>query len=102
MSGDTKQAARCEFAEELGPAPSIGPLRALGEIRQRGGKRVIAFCGEADFDTTSQVSNSFEIDWPYRTLPEVDRAAWFDLGTARSKILSAQTELLDRLEKGVP
>ena len=33
--------------------------------------------------------------------PEVDRAAWFDLDTARCKILSGQTELLDRLEKGL-
>jgi predicted NUDIX family NTP pyrophosphohydrolase len=69
----------------------------LGEIHQRGGKRVIAFCGEADFDTASLVSNSFEIEWPLESgriaaFPEVDRAAWFDLDTG-------QTELLDRLEK---
>jgi predicted NUDIX family NTP pyrophosphohydrolase len=106
-SENPEQTARREFGEELGPAASIGPLRALGEIRQRGGKRVIAFCGEADFDTTSLVSNSFEIEWPpssgrIAAFPEVDRAAWFDLDTARSKILSAQSELLDRLEKIVP
>jgi predicted NUDIX family NTP pyrophosphohydrolase len=35
-----------------------------GEIRQRGGKRVIAFCGEAYFDTASLSSNTFEIEWP--------------------------------------
>jgi predicted NUDIX family NTP pyrophosphohydrolase len=29
--------------------------------------------------------------------PEVDRAEWFDLETARQKILPAQAELLDRL-----
>ena len=39
--------ARREFAEELGPSASIGPLQALGEVRQRGGKRVIAVAGEA-------------------------------------------------------
>ncbi len=105
-SEDPEQAARREFAEELGPAASIGPLRALGEIRQRGGKRVIAFCGEADFDTASLVSNSFEIEWPPKSgriaaFPEVDRAAWFDLDAARSKMLSAQTELLDQLEKSL-
>ena len=77
------------------PAASIGPLQALGEVRQRGGKRVIAFCGEADFDTTSLVSNSFEIEWPpssgrIAAFPEVDRAAWFDLNTVRSKILSGR------------
>jgi predicted NUDIX family NTP pyrophosphohydrolase len=86
-----------EFAEEQGPAASIGPLRALVEIRQRG--------ANADFDTAS-VSNSFEIEWPPESgriaaFPEVDRAAWFDLDTARCKILSGQTELLDRLEKGL-
>jgi predicted NUDIX family NTP pyrophosphohydrolase len=41
------QVARREFAEELGPSASIGPLRPLGEIRQRGGKRVIAFAARA-------------------------------------------------------
>ena len=35
-SEDPEQAARREFAEELGAAASIGPLRALVEIRQRG------------------------------------------------------------------
>jgi hypothetical protein len=31
-------------------------------------------------------------------VPEVARAEWFDLETARSKILSGQIELIDRLE----
>src|SRR3954468_15129948 len=39
-SEDPEQAARREFAEELGAAAAIGSLRPLGEIRQRGGKRV--------------------------------------------------------------
>jgi predicted NUDIX family NTP pyrophosphohydrolase len=103
-SEDPEQAARREFSEELGPSASIGRLQALGEIRQRGGKRVIAFCAEADFDTASLSSNRFEIEWPPRsgalkTFPEVDRACWFDLEVARTKILSGQVELIDRLEK---
>jgi predicted NUDIX family NTP pyrophosphohydrolase len=103
-SEDPEQTARREFTEELGPAASIGSLQALGEIRQRGGKRVIAFCGEADFDTASLSSNAFEIEWPpnsgrLRSFPEIDRAAWFDLQIARLKILSGQIELIDRLEK---
>ena len=102
-SEDREQAARREFAEELGPTASIGPLRALGEVRQRGGKRVIAFAGEAEFDAAKLSSNTFEIEWPPKsgrtqTFPEVDRAAWLDLSTARTKILSGQIELLDRLE----
>jgi predicted NUDIX family NTP pyrophosphohydrolase len=53
---DPEQAARREFAEELGPGASIGPLQALGEVRQRGGKRVIAFAGEGHFDPAALTS----------------------------------------------
>src|SRR6202021_4176814 len=75
-SEDSEQTARREFAEELGPAASIGSLQALGEIRQRGGKRVIAFCGEVDFDTASLSSNTFEIEWP----PKSGRLSAFPAG----------------------
>ena len=97
-----EQVARREFAEELGPSATIGPLRPLGDIRQRGGKRVIAFAGEGHFDPAALISNTFEIEWPPRTgrrqsFPEVDRAEWFDIEFARTKMLSAQVELLDRL-----
>jgi predicted NUDIX family NTP pyrophosphohydrolase len=103
-SEDPEQAARREFSEELGPSAKIGLLQALGEVRQRGGKRVIAFCAEADFDTASLSSNNFEIEWPprsgsFQAFPEVDRACWFGLEAARSKMLSGQVELIDRLEK---
>jgi predicted NUDIX family NTP pyrophosphohydrolase len=33
----------------------------LGEIRQRGGKRVIAFYGKSEFDIAKLASNTFEI-----------------------------------------
>jgi predicted NUDIX family NTP pyrophosphohydrolase len=42
---DPVEVARREFQEELGTAAGQ-PLRALGEIRQRGGKRVIAFASK--------------------------------------------------------
>jgi predicted NUDIX family NTP pyrophosphohydrolase len=101
---DPEQAARREFAEELGSTASIGPLRPLGEIRQRGGKRVVAFYGEGEFDPATLVSNSFEVEWPPRSerlqaFPEIDRAEWFDLDTAKTKILSGQVELVERLVK---
>src|SRR3978361_1775270 len=66
-AGAPGQVARREFAEELGPSASIGPLRPLGEIRQRGGKRVIAFAGEGHFDPAALISNTFDIEWPPRT-----------------------------------
>jgi predicted NUDIX family NTP pyrophosphohydrolase len=66
---DPEQTARREFAEELGPRASICSLQPLAEVRQRGGKRVIVFCGETDFDATSLSSNTFELEWP----PKSDR-----------------------------
>jgi predicted NUDIX family NTP pyrophosphohydrolase len=44
------------------------------------------------------------IEWPPksgRLHPEIDRAEWFDMEAARSKILSGQIEFIDRLEKEV-
>jgi predicted NUDIX family NTP pyrophosphohydrolase len=99
---EPERVARREFAEELGPSASIGRLQALGEIRQRGGKRVIAFAGEGNFDPVALTSNPFEIEWLPRSgrrqnFPEIDRAEWFDIESARAKILLAQRDLLDRL-----
>ena len=93
--------ARREFAEEIGSA-AAGPLRPLGEIRQRGGKRVHAFAVEGDLDIRAVKSNSFEMEWPPKSgrlqaFPEIDRAAWFLLSVAREKILASQRPLLDRL-----
>ena len=94
-------AARREFTEETGVA-LIRPLEPLGEISQRGGKRVIAFAVEGDVDVQTIKSNTFEIEWPpkggrMRTFPEIDRAEWFDLPAAHAKILESQRPLLDRL-----
>ena len=95
-------AARREFAEELGSPCPDGPAIELGEIRQRNGKRVIAWAVEGDLDAGAITSNSFELEWPPRSgrrqqFPEVDRAAWFTLDEARVKILAAQAPLLVRL-----
>lgn len=98
---DPEAAARREFAEELGLEP-VGELEPLGEIRQKGGKRVTAFALEGDLDPGAVRSVSFEMEWPprsgrLRAFPEVDRAAWFGLAEARRRILPSQTPLLDRL-----
>lgn len=97
-----EQVARREFYEELG-IELTGKLAPLGEIRQRGGKVVEAFCAACEVDVASTRSNTFEIEWPpksgrRRAFPEADRAEWLDLATARVKINAAQKELLDRLE----
>jgi predicted NUDIX family NTP pyrophosphohydrolase len=99
---DPPAGARREFGEELGHAAPDGPLIDLGEIRQRGGKRVVAFAVEGDFDPAQLRPGTFDLEWPPRSgrrqaFPEVDRVAWFDLATARDKLVRGQVALLDRL-----
>jgi predicted NUDIX family NTP pyrophosphohydrolase len=90
-----------EFAEETGTHPQ-GELTPLGEITQPGRKIVTAFALEGDFDPAMLKSNTFELEWPPKsgrkaTFPEVDRAQWFSLETAREKILQGQREFITRL-----
>lgn len=99
---DPLAAARREFAEEFGAAPPDGPYRDLGEVRQSGGKTVRVWAVEGEFDPSCLISNTFELEWPPHSgrrasFPEVDRAAWFDLDTARAKLVAAQVEFLGRL-----
>lgn len=94
--------ARREFHEELGIAAPDGDVRSLGTVPQAGGKVVHAWALPGDLDVTRMTSNTFELEWPPRSgklqrFPEVDRAAWFDLGTARRKLVPAQAAFIDRL-----
>jgi len=95
-------AARREFAEETGLRPPAGELIDLGVLEQPGGKLVHAWALEADLDVSTITSNTFALEWPrgsgrVREYPEVDRAAWFDLPSARSKLVKGQVPLLDLL-----
>ncbi len=95
-------AAAREFTEELGSPPPPGELVELGTVRQSGGKQVTAFALRGDLDADRIVSNVFTLEWPPRSgrmqeFPEIDRAAWFDVSTARAKIVRGQLPFLDRL-----
>jgi predicted NUDIX family NTP pyrophosphohydrolase len=102
---DPREAARREFEEELGSAlPGDAELRDLGEVRQKGGKAVVAWAVEGDLDASAAHSNTFEMEWPPRSgrrqeFPEIDRAEWFTLARAREKVLPAQAAFLERLEE---
>jgi predicted NUDIX family NTP pyrophosphohydrolase len=103
---DLVSVARREFAEETGHEVPERPLIELGEIRQKGGKRVVAWGVEGDLDPSAATSNTFELEWPphsgqIQEFPELDRAAWFDLPMARVKIKAAQRPFLDRLEEAL-
>lgn len=100
-----EEAAACalrEFEEELGTRPAGVPA-PLCRVRQSGGKWVEAFALEGDLDADRIVSGHFELEYPpksgrLRSFPEVDRAAWFGMETARAKILPSQRPILDCLE----
>ena len=98
---EPEAAARREVAEEIGLELAVD-LVALGEIRQAGGKRVIAFAAEHDFDPAALASNTFDLEWPPKSgkmvaFPEVDAAQWMNIPEARGMMLESQQPLLDRL-----
>src|SRR5436190_10907210 len=103
---ELRAVARREFAEETEHQAPDGTMLELGEIRQKGGKTVVAWALAGDLDPATARSNTFEMEWPPRSgrrraFPEIDRVEWFDLETARNKILPAQAPFLDRLERQV-
>lgn len=98
---DPLAAALREWTEETGFAAPPPPHRPLGEIRQKSGKRVIAFAAEGDVDPAQLRSNEIDIEWPPRSgrtlrIPEVDRAAFFRRDEALKKVLEAQQPLVLR------
>lgn len=92
-------AAYREFREELGHPVPDGPALDLGEVTQKGGKRVVAWAVEGDLDPATAESNTFGMTWQgrWQEFPEIDRVAWFDVPTARTRINPAQEAFLDRL-----
>ena len=103
---DLLAVARREFEEETGHETPKGPAIDLGDIRQKSGKRVLAWAVEGDLDPATAVSNTFEMEWPphsgrIREFPEIDRIAWFELSEARVKIKARQAAFLERLERTV-
>jgi predicted NUDIX family NTP pyrophosphohydrolase len=98
---DLLDAAKREFAEETGFTPQ-GKFIELTPIQQKSGKIVHAWAIEGDLDPTPIKSNTCKIEWPPKSgkqieIPEIDRAEFFDLKTAKLKINPAQIPLLDQL-----
>lgn len=104
--GETPLAAALrEFKEETGFS-AAEPFTALGEVTQRGGKRVLAWAAEGGCDPADLKPHMFDLVWPPKSgriasFPEIDRVAWFTLAEARERILPAQAAFLDRLEQAV-
>jgi predicted NUDIX family NTP pyrophosphohydrolase len=95
---DALAAARREFTEETGLTAS-GEFRELTPLKQKSGKTVYAWAVPFDCDPALIRSNTFVFQG--REFPEVDRAAWFDMGSAKRKILPGQRGFLDQLERNL-
>ena len=95
---DPFQAAMREFEEELGIKP-VGVFAPLHSVRTS--EKTIeawALCGDCDPSTI--VRNRITIKWPpgqTMEIPEVDRAEFFDIETAKRKIHKGQLPLLFEL-----
>ncbi len=100
------EVAKREFQEETGYAVE-GEFIPLGQIKQPSRKVITAWALEADCDTRSITSNTFHLEWPPKSgmmqeFPEVDRAEWFSIASAKEKILKGQRGFLEILEKLLP
>jgi predicted NUDIX family NTP pyrophosphohydrolase len=98
-------AARREFAEELGvPAPE-GPYAELGTFTYSSGKRVTVFVADgAGLSLEGLAFGEFELEWPprsgrTRSFPEVDRVEWTTVDAARERLVKGQRPALDALER---
>jgi predicted NUDIX family NTP pyrophosphohydrolase len=94
-----------EFREEIGiDIDPSAKLIDLGSIRQKSGKVVSAWAMEGDFPRDHRLrSNVFKMEWPpksgkFQEFPEIDRAEFFPIETAKTKINPAQAPFVDRLE----
>jgi predicted NUDIX family NTP pyrophosphohydrolase len=103
---DPRTVARREFEEELGSPVPAEELRPLGALRVTSTKVLTVWAAEGDLDAATTRSNTFELEWPPRSgrvqaFPEIDRAAWFGLDEARTKLVKGQVPFLDRLRDAV-
>jgi len=98
---DALAAAKREFFEETGLKVE-GDFVELGSHKQKSGKIIAAWGHQGDFDPRLLKSNSFSMEWPPRSgrtaeFPEVDRADWFALDEALTKVAKGQTAIIRAL-----
>lgn len=100
---DPLASAQREFREETG-FDAKGEFVPLQAAKQPSGKIVHAWAVEGDCDAERIKSNTFSLEWPPNSgkrqdFPEVDRAGWFTMDAARSKIVKGQIAFLDELKR---
>lgn len=101
---EPREVAGREFAEEIGVDAPAGPWLELGEFRMPSGKRLTAYAVEAGADLAFVASNDFELEWPrgsgrMQRFPEIDRAGWFPVDVAATKLVGGQVPILEALRE---
>ncbi len=99
---DALLAAKREFKEETGIDLPAGEFIPLTPVKIKSGKVITAWAIHAELGVTFIQSNQFEMEWPPRSgkkqlFPEVDKAEWFSIEKAQTKINSGQAALLMEL-----
>jgi predicted NUDIX family NTP pyrophosphohydrolase len=97
------EAAKREFAEETGQTID-GEFLPLQSIRYKNGKVVQVWAVEGNIDPQTVISNTFKMEYPYKSgkwidVQEVDRGAWFDIETAKTKLIPAQVPMVEELKQ---
>jgi predicted NUDIX family NTP pyrophosphohydrolase len=98
-SEDPLEAAKREFEEETG-IKADGEFIPLGQTKQSGGKVISAWAFEGDCSEGEVRSSTFSMEWPpksghKRDFAEVDRADWFDLNQARTRIFERTSPIVE-------
>lgn len=101
---EPRAVAEREFVEEIGVAAPAGHWLELGEFRMPSGKRLTVYAVAADAALTFVASNDFELEWPrgsgrMQRFPEIDRAGWFPLDQAATKLVAGQVPILTLLRE---
>lgn len=101
---DILEAAKREFKEETNFSVEGEGTKLTPQVQKINGKIIHCFAFEGEADISNFKSNVVLIDWPPKSgkkmkIPEIDKAEWFDMDTARQKIRSGQDKFLDELEQ---
>ena len=102
---DHLTAAKREYLEEVGTPVPAGELIDLGSAKTAHKTNYIwAIDADVDLSEFSKTieTNVFSMEWPPRSgrqqsFPENDRAEWFTIETARTKLFVGLIPFLDRL-----
>jgi predicted NUDIX family NTP pyrophosphohydrolase len=102
-------AAKREAFEETGinlETINASSLIELNPVKTKSGKIIFTWAAEGNFDANKIKSNLFEIEWPPRSglqqqFPEVNKAGWFSIEEAKSKVSNGQVSILEELAEKI-